>query len=58
MKSLWFEIRKKAGLTQKQVAEMFGVSKNYIANIESGMTHMPDKYKEFYLSLSNKKKEK
>jgi len=55
MKSMWFDIRKKAGLTQKQVAEKFGVSANFIYNIENGISHMPDKYKEFYMSLSKQK---
>lgn len=52
---MWFDIRKKAGLTQKQVAEKFGVSANFIYNIENGISHMPDKYKEFYMSLSKQK---
>lgn len=31
--------RKKLGLTQKQLAEKLGVSKNYISDIETGIKH-------------------
>ena len=52
-KSMWYEIRKKAGLTQKDVANKFGVSKQYIWGLENGLTSMPKKYQIFYLSLRN-----
>lgn len=50
-KSMWYEIRKKAGLSQIDVARQFGVSKQYIWNLENGVTSMPKKYQIFYLSL-------
>jgi len=58
MKSMWYEIRKKAGLTQNDVAKQFGVSKQYIWNLENGITSMPKKYQIFYLSLRNSDSDK
>ena len=43
-KSMWYQIRKKAGLSQVDVATHFGVSKQYIWNLENGVTSMPKKY--------------
>lgn len=57
-KSMWYEIRKKAGLTQNDVAKQFGVSKQYIWNLENGVTSMPKKYQIFYLSLRGTDKDK
>lgn len=58
MKSMWYEIRKKVGLTQNDVAKQFGVSKQYIWNLENGITSMPKKYQIFYLSLRNSDSDK
>lgn len=54
-KSIWYTIRKEAGITQKKVAEHFGVKQSYIWALENGVTNMPQKYKDFYLSLKNRK---
>lgn len=58
MKSMWYEIRKKAGLSQNDVAKQFGVSKQYIHIIEMGKYTMPIKYQIYYLSLRNSDEDK
>lgn len=57
-KSMWYQIRKKSGLTQNDIAKQFGVSKQYIWNLENGVTSMPKKYQIFYLSLRGTDKDK
>ena len=57
-KSMWYQIRKKAGLSQVDVATHFGVSKQYIWNLENGVTSMPKKYQIYYLSLRNSDSDK
>lgn len=50
-KSMWFNIRKNAGLKQQDIANNFNVSKQYIHKIENGK--MPINYQIYYLSLRN-----
>lgn len=53
MKSMWFEIRTNAGLSQEQVAKYFKASKQYVSQLENGKYMMPVKYQIYYLSLRN-----
>ena len=58
MKSMWFEMRKKAGKTQRDIANEFGVSTQYVQKIECGEANMPIKYQIYYLSLRNEESDK
>lgn len=58
MKSMWYKIRKNAGLTLQNVADEFNVSKQYIHSIEMGKYTMPIKYQIYYLSLRNSDEDK
>ncbi len=40
------KLREKRGLTQKQVAELLNVNKNYISMLENGTRNPSDKMKE------------
>ena len=58
MKSMWYEIRKKAGLSQSDIAKQFNVRKQYISQLELGQYTMPIKYQIYYLSLRNSDEDK
>lgn len=58
MKSMWFNIRKNANLTQQDIANKFNVSRQYIHKIEMGEYVMPIKYQIYYLSLRNSDEDK
>ena len=53
MHSLWYKIRKEAGLKQADVARKFKVSRQYINRIEMGVIKAPIKYQIYYLKLRN-----
>lgn len=60
MKSMWFQIRKSCDkkITQKDIANKFNVSVQYIQKIECGDIYMPIKYQIYYLSLRNSEEDK
>ena len=53
MKSMWYYIRKEAGLKQKHIAKKFNVSAQFVSKIERGEYPMPIKFQIYYLSLRN-----
>lgn len=58
MKSMWFYIRKKSNKTQQDIADEFGVSRQYICKIESGKDKMPINFQIYYLKLRNSDEDK
>ena len=49
MKSMWYNIRKDAGLTQTDIAEHFNISKQSVSYFET--RKMPDYLQAYYLRL-------
>lgn len=58
MRSMWYQIRENAGLSQSEIARQFNVRRQYIFQLENGECKMPIKYQIYYLSLRNSDEDK